>query len=893
MAWANSELTAPQKCAQLISSWNNDNDPLQYQILNSDGPLKFVMVEKPENPLPRIFFIDQRQFPFHSDYVRNILLESDILGNLDRKTPAETLDGIALNHDILPNGGYIVYGETILIDSTLYVQFKTLKKKKRENQRFLRMFELAFRNQSNDNLRIRALSSSSSTPKAIQVHFSGRAFGRLRYISKIENEKAIYLDKEVNDAEILVFEEAPDDLPIVDGVISLAPISPLSHSVMLARSLKIPFVSVGINSSRASQNAIRKRLRSLDRHWIELRVEAESFEVIESDETKSYESFHLDFEHLAPLNLLFVHASGLDSSNSTDVLSFGPKVANLAELWRFEKSLVASNSFALPFGAFKEFLKAAKTLSGENLATVIEEKIRFLEFETSLTALERGLAEIRGLIRNGTRLENEVDYISSLGIGKFLNQWSGQWIVRSSGAAEDSDRFSAAGLHASVCSHINSPSELLRAMREVYASLFSLRAYLARRKKMIPEGYAFMGLLIQPMHPPSKARGVALVTCSGENIVDIELAVAKGTTEDSVVRPQDGFIAKTAKLRLNGTKIKFSKKSFPDILQIIGASDLSLLVHQLARVASYFQGRSHENKTFDIEWTLTNDSVHPVLIDQVRNAPRGQPREASSSLPNATTRSSGMQAMERYNWSVWTESEGNSPGAALFAPRALSIKVNNVDPRKKYLDLSVDILFNGVSTKKNYQKVRVAHDSSFMVPVFYLEGITSFLSGTVNNLSSQNPGLDDLQLSVDLKDLGIYNSYTRDAVVWNLLKASDKQDRMNTMRPKLFKYSDGSSLEIELDTLAGGNSGSSFYVVRSAEIRGLTDRPLEVSIPEGLSFGTSHHDGARGGFPPTFVVDLWRAKGITREEARVLRGRYLKGVVRAGEALSIHFSNQP
>lgn len=119
-------------------------------------------------------------------------------------------------------------------------------------------------------------------------------------------------------------------------------------------------------------------------------------------------------------------------------------------------------------------------------------------------------------------------------------------VVRSSANVEDLAGMSAAGLYESVLGvSASSAAELGDAVREVWASLYSRRAVLARRAAGVPQASAHMAVLVQEMAPSRVSFVLHTATTSGASAaavgptsatLEAEVAVGLGETLASGAR---------------------------------------------------------------------------------------------------------------------------------------------------------------------------------------------------------------------------------------------------------------------------------------------------------------------------------------------------------------------
>lgn len=212
-------------------------------------------------------------------------------------------------------------------------------------------------------------------------------------------------------------------------------------------------------------------------------------------------------------------------------------------------------SLAIPFGTMEASLQSHPSVQEE--------------FNHRLDLLDHlppqdwpaNLERLRSLIR-GLEIPDSVvsQVIERFGSGVRL-------MVRSSSSCEDLAEFAGAGLYESIANV--AAQGLASAVREVWASLWSLPAATNRRNAGLPHDRAFMGVLIQQLVTPDLSfimHTVNPATANPDELL-VELVVGLGQTLASADRPGNPYRLVgnklTGKIRLLGFA-NFSKAVFPD-----------------------------------------------------------------------------------------------------------------------------------------------------------------------------------------------------------------------------------------------------------------------------------------------------------------------------------------
>ncbi|MEV6315400.1 PEP/pyruvate-binding domain-containing protein [Streptomyces sp. NPDC051776] len=372
----------------------------------------------------------------------------------------------------------------------------------------------------------------------------GEAVGRLRYFRSPEEYREAASG--LGWSDIVAMDCVPDDVPRVAGFINAAPITPLSHTNVLASGWGIP-------------NAIVRDLaglvepEDLDGAWVRYRVREDGISLTRLSSPPRLEapSWHQQRVLLEPPLLEDAPALALHRLRRTDHDRYGTKAANLGELHHVLDSRTADLTafYGVPrpprpdlYGHLAARLgtpaKAADTLrraaaefvaanvtAPEGVALPFSLQHRFLTSSPPIQqaigklkmALELDAIELvdplclhlQNLIRN-TPMPQDVTRRIVEAFPAHLNPGS-RLVVRSSSNAEDLPGFSAAGVYDSITA-VSGTDELLDAVRRVWASLLTPRSVHLRRQAGISVDDTYMGVIIQ-QYTPATLGGV-LVTCN-------------------------------------------------------------------------------------------------------------------------------------------------------------------------------------------------------------------------------------------------------------------------------------------------------------------------------------------------------------------------------------------
>ncbi|MFI1677890.1 PEP/pyruvate-binding domain-containing protein [Streptomyces sp. NPDC020607] len=467
----------------------------------------------------------------------------------------------------------------------------------------------------------------------------GDATGRLRYFRTHDayTEAAGALGW----SDIVAMPCLPDDVPRVAGFLNTAPITPLSHTNVLASGWGIPNAIV-----RDLEQLVEKD--GLDGAWIRYRVREDEIALERLDHAPELQApaWHQQRIRLEPPLLEDAPVLALHRLRSTDRDRYGTKAANLGELHHVLDSRTADltafygrprpprenlhghlaarlglgafhtgpptpgelraaaaefvaaavsapNGVALPFALQQHFLASS---------TVLQQGIGKLKMALELDAtdvLDSLCLQLQHLIRQTPVPESVTRQISQA----FPADSGGRLVVRSSSNAEDLPGFSAAGVYDSVTT-VHGTGELLDAVRQVWASLLSPRSVRLRHQVGISLDDTYMGVIIQEYVPASL--GGVLVTCNPtrrEDFRNVYLNCSPGSPEQVVegsVLPQQ-YLYNT----VEGGGRTVALGSWGDGLSATTRARLADLSLTGRLLQSHFSA-DDVDRPLDIEWLMTD-----------------------------------------------------------------------------------------------------------------------------------------------------------------------------------------------------------------------------------------------------------------------------------------------
>ncbi|MET7440124.1 PEP/pyruvate-binding domain-containing protein [Streptomyces sp. NPDC004082] len=463
----------------------------------------------------------------------------------------------------------------------------------------------------------------------------GEATGRLRFFRTHQEYAAA--EAGLGWSDIVAMSCLPDDVPRVAGFVNTAPITPLSHTNVLASGWGIPNAIV-----RDLEQLVEKD--GLDGAWVRYRVGEDeiSLQPLGHEPDLRAPAWHQQRIRLEPPLLEDAPVLSLHRLRSADRDRYGTKAANLGELHHVLDSRTADlTSFygrprppredlyghlaarlgvstpsaeqlraraadfvagavsapegvAVPFALQQRFLASSP---------VLQQAIGKLKLALELDAtdvLDSLCLHLQHLIRHTPVPEEVTRQIDHAFPATAASR--GRLVVRSSSNAEDLPGFSAAGVYDSVTT-VQGTGQLLDALRQVWASLVSPRSVRLRHQVGISLDDTYMGVIIQEYAPA--VLGGVLVTCNPtrrEDFRNVYLNCSPGSPEQVVegsVLPQQYLYntveggGRTVALGSWGERLSAATRA--------RLADLSLTGRLLQ---SHFSG-ADVDKPLDIEWLMT------------------------------------------------------------------------------------------------------------------------------------------------------------------------------------------------------------------------------------------------------------------------------------------------
>ena len=271
------------------------------------------------------------------------------------------------------------------------------------------------------------------------------------------------------------------------------------------------------------------------------------------------------------------------------------------------------DGYALPFHYYDAFM----THNGfyDDVDALLDDA----DFQARIATRDAALKKLRRRIRNGAVPESMATQLAALQ-AKFPAGTSIR--CRSSTNNEDLPNFSGAGLYDSYTHH---PTEghLSKSVKQVFASLWNLRAFEEREFHRIDHKAAAMGVLLHPNYADEQANGVAV---SDDPFFDSEdhFYVNAQVGEDLVTNPASSSVPEELLLgsgeEFETTLLRRSNRVADDV-RVLSEAQIAALQSALRTIHSRFRtlyGVAEDEEEFAMEIEFKVTSAGAFAVNQAR-----------------------------------------------------------------------------------------------------------------------------------------------------------------------------------------------------------------------------------------------------------------------------------
>ncbi len=361
-----------------------------------------------------------------------------------------------------------------------------------------------------------------------QAMKNGEAYGYLRFF-----EDDAIMQKKLGAHDIAVLANLPNNLPLCAATITAVFQTPLCHINILSQNRNTPNCTI--------KNAFAaKELLKYKNQLVRINVYRDTISLTPATEKDAQAAWNKKAaKKLIKLSCdsTYKQLADIKDLGVKSIKIFGGKAANMGELTRVR---INKQSIPLPDKAFAiPFFFYLQHINNNHIKSLITALINDKEIINNKPALAAKLKQIRDSIENSP-LSSELQamVIAKIGGARNLN-----FRFRSSTNAEDVPGFNGAGLYDSKTGSVtNIKKPIDKAIKEVWASLWKLRAFEERMFFNIDQQNLAMGILVNKAFGTEEANGVAVTKNLYRNDYPaFTVNVQKG--EESIVQPDDNIRA--------------------------------------------------------------------------------------------------------------------------------------------------------------------------------------------------------------------------------------------------------------------------------------------------------------------------------------------------------------
>ncbi|MBX3228160.1 MAG: hypothetical protein KF837_12635 [Labilithrix sp.] len=459
--------------------------------------------------------------------------------------------------------------------------------------------------------------------KLVAVLNPGTAYG---YLKLVKAGEAAATEERLTPRHIAVFQDTPDRVPPVSGIVTLEPQTPLSHVNLLAKNRGTPNASTAQISLIPSMEPLFDKLVRMDAK----EDGTVAFREASLDEATKFwnerQRNALEVPRIAPISLDPVEFATAEGAVA-ELPNIGSKAANYAVIQKLLGPSLVKPGFALGFAHYRALIAGAPA---ERLIADLVAKKDTLAPED----IDARLAQIREAIK--TQTPEAALAAPTAAVRAIAAKLPGVARIRfrSSTNSEDLPVFNGAGLYESDGFDVaDSDKKLQKKLLGVMSSLWLERAFWERELFGIKHADVAMAILVNPAFSDETANGVVVGGPNAAGTFASWVNAQKG--EASVTNPLEGEVPEsfTVTGRGNLTITKLDSRSNIGDVFLEGSADriAPALASQLAelhaateKLYAHFVGeRVAEGDTqpyaIDLEYKLmTENGAAKLYIKQTR-----------------------------------------------------------------------------------------------------------------------------------------------------------------------------------------------------------------------------------------------------------------------------------
>ena len=407
------------------------------------------------------------------------------------------------------------------------------------------------------------------------------------------------------------------EMPVCKAIITTNFQTPLSHISILAQNRGIPVL--------AYPNGLKDSvLLKLINKNVCLKITKSEYEINECK--LKYKEVKRKKERVLKANKEYKKLKNAKYIYLKDKNIYGSKVVNFSELKR-----VAKRNYSTPEGAFGiPFYYYNQHVSSIKIKTEIDKLLKDTLLLDNREQLNKRLKIIRKLIKKQPLDKN---LLAKVNFKIDTTKHRKRFRFRSSSNAEDITGFNGAGLYTSKTGVIeDSVKTIEKAIKKVWASVWTLRAFEEREYFNINQKSVSMGILVHRSFPDDYMNGVAITKNLYRNYQK-GFVINNQIGEHKVVDNEKGNNSEQIISYYNSKSQFYNQKdaveyiatsNLNDYKPILTQKEIFELTQELEKIKRHFyrkfRGTNYKNFALDIEFKLANNlqGECKLYVKQVR-----------------------------------------------------------------------------------------------------------------------------------------------------------------------------------------------------------------------------------------------------------------------------------
>lgn len=576
------------------------------EFLNGKEFVKYIILDFSTHA--QVYFVNSRNHKLHADFVDAVGI--DLHG-------VQVIKGqIAFHPEVLSAGGTIgTYAFNYSNNQTkdFYIVQRTLELLA-ANMPFLENNLSYFVTSNSENLY--QIQETLYDGSRVHTVFESEVYAGLNYWGLNQKEgyglfRKLSLEDSPGPKDIVLYESLPNNMPRVAGVMTSVVQTPLSHVNLRSIQNQTP------NAFIRDPLSIPGVAELLD-DYVYYKVMEDTFEIRKAtiqEVNAWHDALRSTKERHPPLNLLHTEILPLDEIDFDMFDGYGAKCSNLASMRKFGfPEGTIPNGFGVPFYYYQQFMEY------NNLYDEVRWVLEHPEFNTDRQTKELLLKNLRDKIKAADMplwMLNNLDQMHrSFPEGTAVR-------CRSSSNNEDLPGFNGAGLYTSKTQHLDE-GHISKSIKQVYASLWNLRAFEEREFYRINHFSSSMGVLCHPNFSDEIANGVGISADpiyeqTDKFYLNTQLGEDLVTNPDTNSRPEEILLDKEESSGIGYIVVERSNLVEGDTT-LMSAEQLELMREYLQVIHSNFEPlySAEENETFAMEIEYKVTSTNQIAIKQAR-----------------------------------------------------------------------------------------------------------------------------------------------------------------------------------------------------------------------------------------------------------------------------------